>query len=42
MRRTKDALLGTNETMYLSVATSLMYAQSRIVNSLPTLDGLSG
>jgi hypothetical protein len=42
MRSTYAWLLGTNETMYLSSATSLINAQSRIVNSFPTLAALSG
>ena len=40
IRSLKDWLLGTNETMYFIAATSLMNAQARIVNSLPTLEGI--
>jgi hypothetical protein len=42
MRSTNDWLLGTNETVYFSAGTSLMKAQSLIVNSLPTLDAFTG
>ncbi len=42
IRSRKDWLLGTNETMYFSSATSLMNAHARIVNSLPMLEAFSG